>query len=191
MILNPPPSGGGEFTFRLAAIDPGVTGAIFFADVDPVTRAMSRMSVHDMPVCDLLGPRPECDEMKILEILREEDPAIALIEHVNARSGRRGKGGAVSEFGLAKAFVAARSAVRFHFQQQGRERSLALVAPTTWKKALALSTDKKESLAMARREFQPMAAALRREKDKDRAEAMLLALYYTRHLMEMDGIDVI
>lgn len=178
-------------TFRLATIDPGVNGAIFFADVDPDSRVMSNMTVHDMPLRDLLGPRPECDEIGVLEILRRERPRIALLEHVNARSGPRGKGGAVSEFGLAKAFVAVRSAMRFHFQQEGRENSLALVAPRVWKERLGLPSDKKPSLEMARREFPQMAQALCRQKDRDRAEAMLLAIYYTRHMMGMEMIDVI
>jgi crossover junction endodeoxyribonuclease RuvC len=57
-----------------------------------------------------------------------------------------------------------------------------LVTPKVWKKEMGLSSDKNESLAMAR-ELWPE-APLSRKKDVDRAEALLLAEYWRRCLFE-------
>jgi len=59
-----------------------------------------------------------------------------------------------------------------------------LVRPAMWKKAMGLSSDKAESLAMAR-ELWPE-APLARVKDNGRAEALLLAEYWRRQLFEAE-----
>ena len=59
-----------------------------------------------------------------------------------------------------------------------------LVRPQMWKKAMGLSSDKAESLAMAR-ELWPE-APLARVKDNGRAEALLLAEYWRRQLFEAE-----
>lgn len=55
-----------------------------------------------------------------------------------------------------------------------------LVTPQKWKKDLGLSSDKNDSLAMAR-ELWPE-APLKRQKDNGRAEALLIAHWYRTQL---------
>lgn len=55
-----------------------------------------------------------------------------------------------------------------------------MVTPRQWKKALGLSSDKSESLSMARKLWKD--APLSRQKDNGRAEALLLAEWGRRHL---------
>ncbi len=56
------------------------------------------------------------------------------------------------------------------------------VTPSTWKKSLGLSKDKRESLMMARRIF-GCNGLLKYKKDHDRAEALLLTEYAYRQLV--------
>ena len=49
------------------------------------------------------------------------------------------------------------------------------VAPQRWKKAFALGSDKAMALETARRLYPGAAAELKRQKDHNRAEAVLLA----------------
>ncbi|MEF9603307.1 hypothetical protein O4J55_13490 [Paracoccus sp. PXZ] len=72
----------------------------------------------------------------------------------------------------------------------GSERRLTLVRPTTWKPALGLTADKRESLAMARELFPGAADMLSRAKDDGRAEALLLTEYHRRHVMTQDSVEV-
>lgn len=57
---------------------------------------------------------------------------------------------------------------------------VTMVTPQTWKKAMKLTSDKKQSLAMAR-ELWPN-APLARIKDNGRAEALLIAEYLRRQM---------
>jgi crossover junction endodeoxyribonuclease RuvC len=57
-----------------------------------------------------------------------------------------------------------------------------LVPPHQWKRDLGLTSDKEESLIMAR-EIWP-AAPLLRKKDNGRAEALLIALWYKRKFID-------
>jgi crossover junction endodeoxyribonuclease RuvC len=50
--------------------------------------------------------------------------------------------------------------------------------PATWKKALGLSPDKEQSLVMARQLYPAQADSLKRKKDHDRAEALLIGHYF-------------
>ena len=59
---------------------------------------------------------------------------------------------------------------------------LTLVPPHQWKKDLGLTSDKVESLIMAR-EIWP-AAPLLRKKDNGRAEALLIALWFKRKFLD-------
>ena len=62
----------------------------------------------------------------------------------------------------------------------GRGWVLTTVTPTIWKGDLGLSSDKYESLVMARRLWPEHADSFKRVKDADRAEAALLGVYVAR-----------
>lgn len=55
------------------------------------------------------------------------------------------------------------------------------VPPATWKHRLRLSSDKKQSLAMARELFPGFTNRLARDKDDGRAEALLIGHWYLEH----------
>lgn len=167
--------------FTICAVDPGVTGAIAFAEIDPVSGVISNPRAFDLPLSDLFGPRPEVDEAGIHAIVAREAPRIAVIEHLVTRGGSFGK---TAQFSKGKSYVAARSALRIWFASAGRPCSLHPVAPDVWKRALDLTgTDKDESLLRAIARFPDAAPLLSRKKDHDRAEALLLIAYYADHLM--------
>lgn len=59
---------------------------------------------------------------------------------------------------------------------------ITLVRPQVWKKALGLNADGKKSLALARELYPDAAHLLKRVKDHNRGEALLLAHYGLRIL---------
>jgi crossover junction endodeoxyribonuclease RuvC len=57
-----------------------------------------------------------------------------------------------------------------------------------WKKAMGLSSDKEQSLTMAKSLYPAMSHLLKRKKDHDRAEALLIGTYWLRHNKSLSGI---
>ena len=171
---------------RIAGIDPGLKGAIAFADV--TATGFSRIAVYDMPVSDLVDGRDQPCEAGILEIFDAEKPHMAVIEHV----GPRPRSGSASEWRFAMGFGALRGCVRAWFRAQGAGPGIHLVTPKAWKSALSLDGDKSGSLALARSAFPAVSSALARQKDDGRAEALLLLEYYRAVLLKAgaEGIEV-
>lgn len=171
---------------RICGIDPGLRGALAFADV--TAAGFSRITVYDMPVSDLVDGRDQPDEDGVLAIFDIEKPTMTVLEHV----GPRPRSGSASEWRFAMGFGALRGCLRGWFRAQGSGPGVHLVTPKVWKSALSLNQDKGESLALARSAFPAMSGALARQKDDGRAEALLLIEYYRRVLMPAgsDGIDV-
>lgn len=171
---------------RICAIDPGLKGAIAFADVS--AEGFSEISVYDMPVSDDVDGRPLPDAFRLIDILHEEFPAMAILEHV----GPRPKSGSASEWRFAMGFAATLTAMRVHFNVSTDAPGVHLVPPKTWKDALGLSSDKEQSLEMARKLFPSMSDALKRKSDDGRAEALLMLEYHRRVLMPRGdaGIEV-
>lgn len=56
-----------------------------------------------------------------------------------------------------------------------------LITPGSWKKHHALSSNKDESMGLARRLFPEAATQIKRKKDHGRAEALLIAEYGRNH----------
>jgi crossover junction endodeoxyribonuclease RuvC len=98
-----------------------------------------------------------------------KDDRIAVLEYVSSRPGQ----GVASVFKFGMAYGAAISIC----ERLGDWRT---VTPKVWKKAMGLSKEKAESLALAR-ELWPT-APLSRVKDNGRAEALLLAEWLRREL---------
>lgn len=173
-------------SFRIAAADPGLTGAIAFADVSG--DGFSNVVVYDMPISALIDGRPLPDEIGISEILTAERPDMAVVEHV----GPRPKSGSASEWRFAMGFSALRSAFRLHFAARGAGPATFLIDPKAWKTPLGLTSDKALSLDLARKTFPSLAGALARAKDDGRAEALLLLEFYRREVLPRGaaGIEV-
>ncbi len=145
----------------IAAIDPGMTGAVAFLATD----SLERVSVYDMPVVG-----SEVETASLARLLREHAPVFGLVEQV----GPMPRDGAVQAFRFGAAYAAAKLTVSMS------GFPLHLVTPQVWKKHFRLSggTDGKEAArALALRMFPASASVFARKKDHGRAEAALLARY--------------
>jgi len=113
--------------------------------------------------------RIDVKELKFqLNSLIDGQDAEIIIELVNPMPGQ----GSVSTGGFMRAAgaietVATLTCFPVHF-----------ISPRLWKKAMGLTSEKADSLTMARALFPQ--ASLARKKDNNRAEALLLAEYYRR-----------
>ena len=103
-----------------------------------------------------------------IQMARANDDMVIVLEAVHSMPNQ----GVSSSFKFGMAYgVALSIAERFSCPWQ-------LVTPQRWKKDMQLSSDKKESLAMARQLWP--AAPLQRQKDNGRAEALLMAEWFRR-----------
>lgn len=106
-----------------------------------------------------------CSLYRMLTDLVNDDDAIFCVELVNPMPGQ----GSVSTGGFMRAAGAIEAVVLL------KARPVFFVPPRVWKKAMKLTSDKADSLDMARKLFP--AAPLSRKKDNNKAEALLLAKY--------------
>jgi crossover junction endodeoxyribonuclease RuvC len=171
----------------LIGCDPGVTGAL------ALFHGSGLIGIKDIPsdeivteakgagIRDLIGgpkvhKKNRINPYKLSALLREwsEGHGVRLIrEDVHPRGGQ----GAVSSGALMEAVgLIGGIAVTLGID-------IEKVDPSTWKRAMGVSDDKKMSCQRALKEF-PMWASMfkRTSMDHDRAEAALLGLYGVRHL---------
>lgn len=167
---------------RLCGIDPGLKGALAFVDLSDDGREILGLEVFDMPTTDFVDGRPVPDPRALRQLMDEMQPALVLLEHVEARP----KSGAASEWRFASGFGAT-MAVCQTFSDDAR---VHLVRPRLWKDKLGLSADKSQSIQMAREIYQDAAELLLRQKDDGRAEALLL-VEYARRFLDMTAVEVI
>lgn len=150
----------------IVAIDPGLKGAIAFLP------KYHRMIIYDLPLKTYMG-RKEIDGTALHEMIKERliyfKFTFAVIEDVHAMP----HDGVVSasRFGLGTGIImGVLNAIRI---------PILRIKPTVWKSALNLSSDKKKSLALARKLFPDYTDYFRLVKHDGRAEAALMA-YYVR-----------
>lgn len=154
----------------LVAIDPGVNGAI-------ALDCYGKVAVCDMPTVRKKNGKREIDIQQLLWILPYSGRAI--IEDVHSMGKRDGSVGSFT-FGRAKGIV------------EGicwtRQLELTYVSPQKWKSALGLTNkgqklSKSELKELSRLDaitlFPTLKDELKRKKDHNRAEALLL-LHYIR-----------
>ena len=153
-------------------IDPGLTGAIAMLD-----HRGAFANLADMPVMERHGKaayvKNQVNAAALCELLREWTTAYDMNEtHVVIETPIAFPGQHVATTaaafltaGLVEGVVAAR-----HYRH-------TLVAPKEWKKALGLSDSKEQARARAIRLFPALADELKRVKDHNRAEALLIAKY--------------
>lgn len=166
----------------LCGIDPGLKGALAFVDLTEDGKNVLGLEVFDMPIADFVDGRPVPCPRSLRRLMDEMQPALVLLEHVEARP----KSGAASEWRFASGFGAT-LAVCQTFSEDAR---VHLVRPRIWKDKLGLSSDKSQSLSMAREIFPDAVELLARQKDDGRAEALLLVEYARRHL-NLNAVEVI
>lgn len=144
----------------IAAIDPGLKGALALVDLDD----MSVVGLDDMPVETFVDGRQVPDGRAVHDLLRSWNPDLVVLEHVEPR----GTDGRASMWRFAAGFGSVMTAAQLY---SGAERRLTLVRPAIWKPALGLSADKRESLTMAREIFPDAANMLARAKDTVKSRA--------------------
>ena len=147
----------------IVGIDPGLSGAI--ALLDPTTRDVV---VHDMPTVASKAGREETDLRNLaLLLVPTGNLNIAVLEQVHAMP----KQGVASTFRFGQNYGACQMAI------SGHGYDVRDVTPNTWKKHYRLGSDGDASRAIAIQRFPQLAEQLKRKKDHNRAEAVLLALY--------------
>ena len=130
-----------------------------------------RLLVYDMPLIKFMG-RNQVDGTKVANLLRNQPIRFAVIEDVSSMPGE----GVVSVF-------------RFGYNAgvllgvlQALDIKVLRVKPSVWKPALGLSSDKKKSLALAKKRFPRYSHHFSRAKDDGRAEAALIAHFASESL---------
>lgn len=149
----------------IVGIDPGLSGAI--ALLNPITRAVD---LFDMPLVASKGGKPITDIHNLARLLSPmgtTGPDIAILEQVHAMP----KQGVTSTFRFGQNYGAIQMALA------GHGYFVHDVTPNAWKKYFRLNSDGDASRGLAIQRFPEMAGALKRVKDHNRAEAILLALY--------------
>jgi crossover junction endodeoxyribonuclease RuvC len=146
---------------RVIGIDPGVTGAYAVIDNGKLLR------VVDLPVADgEVDPWSLWAELSVLHRERRIDMAFLEETHAMPKTGSQGN----YSQGLSKGLIVAALSIAVV--------PVTRVAPATWKvKAGLRGKDKAYSLRLCRELYPSAADDLRRVKDHNRAEAILIARY--------------
>lgn len=160
-------------------IDPGLTGACAFIDHNGVR------AVFDLPTMEIPGVGPKALVKRKLDgkafgaLLLKNCPVgegrpTAMLEAVGTMGGANN---AVQTQGsLLRTLGAIETALEcLNFPVQ-------YVQPQKWKKAYGIGSDKAKSLAAARQLYPGAAAELKRVRDHNRAESILLAHWGMREL---------
>lgn len=151
----------------IVGVDPGQNGAL--AALDAQGRPLE---VVDMPVVDgWVSPELLIDWVSHV-CVEYGAPQLVVVEKV--RSMPRQGVSSTFKFGAAWGMCVGAFAP-YPIEQP---------SPSVWKKAMGLTADKDKARAVALERWPWMAESLRRKKDADRAEALLLAEYGRRLLAE-------
>lgn len=157
---------------RIGFFDPGATGAL--AVLDTVTK---RHSVHDIPQM-VTGKRTHPNPFELGGLLREMQLDVVGIEWVVPMSTKRGKDGVRRDLGIASTghFMYGAGVLLGVCGALGL--AVEFVTPAEWKRYFRLlGMSKEASRSLALRKFPKLASELKRKKDSDRAEALLMALW--------------
>lgn len=151
-------------------IDPGLTGSISFVD------SRGSCAIEDIPTVDMGGNglvKRKVNGRALAQLVRQNcpapDDAMVICEAVRAMGG---KNNAIqTQFSLGRtlgAIDAVFDVLRF---------TTTLVEPQAWKRFYGLGNDKGASLEVARALYPSSAHLLKRVKDHNRAESLLIAHY--------------
>src|SRR6516165_4548354 len=149
---------------RIAAIDPGLTGAAVV--LEQIGGVVMLISAIDLPIMGD-GAKRRLDAFTFAHWLNDHAPT-----HVYIEAGRAmPKQGVTSMFRYGRAWGAIEGVVA------ARGVPMTLVEPATWKRYLHLNSSKEDCRARALQLLPSAAPELQRVKDHHRAEAILLGFY--------------
>jgi crossover junction endodeoxyribonuclease RuvC len=147
-------------------IDPGLTGAL------ACVSSTGEVRVIDLPVNEKTGfvkKQIDCTALRdIILINFRINKLFAVVEAVHAMPTQ----GVSTVFSLGDTLGVIRSVLAC------LNIETIFVPPATWKKAMGVSKDKKQSIELAKQLHPNASKFLTRLKDHNRAEAILLAQYY-------------
>jgi len=150
----------------IAAIDPGVTGAIAWLSADGVL-----IDVRDLPMASVKVGKTMRNRLvpAVLADMLAGDrrPSHVYLEEVATRPGE----GAVGAFAFGRGFG------QIEGMLAGIGVPYSLVRPQAWKKRLSIPADKGGARLIACRLWPKSAGQFARVKDDGRAEAALIGLY--------------
>jgi crossover junction endodeoxyribonuclease RuvC len=149
---------------KIVAIDPGMTGSA--AILEQIDGTVMLVSVIDLPTVGE-GSKRRLDSVVFAGWLRHHAPSHAFIENAQPMSRQ----------GISSTFRYARAAGAVEGTVAALRIPLTMVAPVTWKKFFKLTSSKEHSRLRAVQLLPSAADELRRVKDHNKAESILLAFY--------------
>ena len=153
-------------------IDPGLTGACAVVDHQGIR------AVFDLPTMPVPGAGPKAlvkrkiDGRALCQLLLKHCPASeakphVFLEKVNTMGGANNavqtQGSLMRSLGAIESVI---ECLNYPMEQ---------IAPQTWKKQFGIGSDKAKALETARKLYPEAQGDLKRQKDHNRAEAVLLA----------------
>ena len=152
----------------IIGIDPGISGAISVVENKKI------LEVYDTPtMIDGKKNKRQINSAQVTNIIKErlneDKEVVVVVEHVNAMPGQ----GVTSMFNFGQSFgvikgICAALSLPIHF-----------VRPTKWKKHFNLiKTNKDASRTKVIEVYPEISEKLKRKKDSNRADAILIALYF-------------
>ena len=152
----------------IIGIDPGISGAISIIENKKI------LEVYDTPtMIDGKKNKKQINSAQVTNIIKErlngDKEVIVVVEHVNAMPGQ----GVTSMFNFGQSFgvikgICAALSLPIYF-----------VRPTKWKKHFNLiKTNKDASRTKVIEVYPELSSKLHRKKDSNRADAILIALYF-------------
>ena len=150
-------------------IDPGKTGAIGIIATE-----------YGCAICDVPVDKDEYDFYRMQQIISRLVTAHASVYLTLEQQQAMPKQGVSSTFQTGLGYGAWRAICTLVVPD------FEIVSPRKWKKELGLTSDKEQSRKLAIKLYPSMAFLLKRKKDHNRAEALLLA-HYTKLLREEES----
>tara|TARA_B110000438_G_scaffold269868_1_gene286599 strand:- start:358 stop:837 length:480 start_codon:yes stop_codon:yes gene_type:complete len=153
----------------IIGIDPGISGAISIVENKKI------LEVYDTPtMIDGKKNKKQINSAQLTNIIKErlneDKEVVVVVEHVNAMPGQ----GVTSMFNFGQSFgvvkgICAALSLPIYF-----------VRPTKWKKHFNLiKTNKDASRTKVIEVYPNISDKLKRKKDSNRADAILIALYFS------------
>tara|TARA_B110000014_G_C19840765_1_gene435860 strand:+ start:216 stop:695 length:480 start_codon:yes stop_codon:yes gene_type:complete len=153
----------------IIGIDPGISGAISIIENKKI------LEVYDTPtMIDGKKNKKQINSAQVTNIIKErlknDKEVVVVVEHVNAMPGQ----GVTSMFNFGQSFgvikgICAALSLPIYF-----------VRPTKWKKHFNLiKTNKDASRTKVIEVYPEISSKLHRKKDSNRADAILIALYFS------------
>ena len=152
----------------IIGIDPGISGAISIIENKKI------LEVYDTPtMIDGKKNKRQINSAQVTNIIKErlntDKEVVVVVEHVNAMPGQ----GVTSMFNFGQSFGVIKGICA------ALNLPIYFIRPTKWKKHFNLiKTNKDASRTKVIEVYPEISSKLQRKKDSNRADAILIALYF-------------